>query len=63
MMRIFTLFTTDTRLSLPTLTLLDAEDDVHAIELAEHNLAQSHYHRAVELREGNRAIYESVKVA
>jgi hypothetical protein len=62
-MRTFSLFTTDTRYSLPTVTLVLTEDAERAIALAEANLAQSRYHRAVELREGSRAIYQSLKVA
>lgn len=55
-MRTFSLFTTDTRYSVPTLTLVLAEDDARATVLARNNLAESQFHIAVEVREGDRQV-------
>ena len=52
-MRTFSLFTTDTRYRVPTLTLIAAEDEARAVALAYDNLAQSEFHTAVEVREGD----------
>jgi hypothetical protein len=60
-MRTFSLFTVDTRYSLPVLTLILAEGEHRAIELAKANLGESAYHQAVELRDGKRAIYQKLK--
>ena len=56
-MRTFSLFTTDSRYSVPTLTLVIVEDEQQAIERAEANLRESNFHRAVELRDGGRSVY------
>jgi hypothetical protein len=56
-MRTFSLFTTDSRYSVPTLTLVIAEDERQAIERAEANLRESNFHRAVELRDDERPVY------
>ena len=60
-MQTFSLFTTDTRYSVPTLTLVTAEDEAGAIALAQNNLAQSEFHIAVELLEGERRFYQEVR--
>jgi hypothetical protein len=57
LMRAFSLLTTDTRYSVPTLTLVIAEDERQAIERAEANLRESNFHQAVELRDDRRSIY------
>jgi hypothetical protein len=62
-MRTFSLFTVDTHYTVPTLTLLTVENEQRAIELAQANLDQSEFHRAVELRDGERAIYLRQKAA
>ncbi|MDB5482193.1 MAG: hypothetical protein JWO83_3246 [Caulobacteraceae bacterium] len=62
-MQTFSLFTTDTRYSLPILTYVVADGEQRAIELAKANLDQSEFHRSVELRDGSRAIYQRLKVA
>jgi hypothetical protein len=59
--RTFSLFTTDTRYSVPTLTLVVADDEARAIVLANSASAQSAFHTAVEVREGGRAIYQEIK--
>ena len=60
-MRTFTLFTTDPRYNVPTLTLVVVEDEHRAIELAKVKLAQSDFHLAVELYDGARPIYRTAK--
>ena len=61
MMRTFSLFTTDTRYTVPTLTLILAEDEARAITLAQGNLAESEFHTHVELREGDRCVCKLLK--
>ena len=61
-MRTFSLFTTDSRYSVPTLTLIEADDEKHAIAQALANLEKSIFHRAVELREGSVSIYQKLKL-
>ena len=61
-MRTFSLFTTDTRYSVPTLTFVVADDEQRAIALARANLNQCEFHRAVELRDGERSIFQKLKV-
>jgi methylase of polypeptide subunit release factors len=63
MMRTFSLFTTDTRYSVPTLSIVVVDDEQRAIALARANLDQSNFHRAVELRDGDRPIFQRLKVA
>jgi hypothetical protein len=63
MMRTFSLFTIDTRYTVPTLTVLTVEDEQRAIEQAQANLDQSEFHRAVELWDGERTIYLRQKAA
>jgi len=60
-MRSFSLFTTDSRYSVPTLTLVEAQDEAAAIVRAKEALAASSFHTAVELREGDRPIYQEFK--
>ena len=60
-MRTFTLFTVDSRYSVPTLTLLATEDEAEAIALARDDLARSELHISVEVREGDKRIYHAVK--
>ena len=60
-MRTFSLFTSDTRCKVPTLTFIVAEDEARAIILAQDNLAESEFHIAVELREGDRRLCKLVK--
>jgi hypothetical protein len=60
-MRSFSLFTTDSRYSVPTLTLVQAEDEAAAIVRAKAVLAASSFHTAVELREGDHPIYQEFK--
>jgi hypothetical protein len=60
-MRSFSLFTTDSRYSVPTLTLVEALDEAGAIERAREALRISSFHTAVELREGDERIYEEFK--
>jgi hypothetical protein len=55
-MRTFSLFTTDTRYRVPTLSLILAENEARATVLARDNLALSVFHTAVELREGDRRV-------
>jgi hypothetical protein len=59
--RTFSLFTIDTRYSVPTLTIVLAEDEPRAIELARANLNESRFHRGVELRDGERAVFRKLK--
>lgn len=60
-MRSFSLFTTDSRYTVPTLTLVVAQDEAAAIARARLALAVSAFHTAVELREGERRIYQEFK--
>jgi hypothetical protein len=60
-MRSFSLFTTDSRYTVPTLTLVEAPDKAAAIARAREALTVSSYHIAVELREGDERIYEEFK--
>jgi hypothetical protein len=60
-MRSFSLFTTDSRYSVPTLTLVDALDAAAAIVRAKEALTVSAFHIAVELREGDEPIYREFK--
>ena len=60
-MRTFILFTFDSRYSVPTLTLLATEDEAQAIARAREEIAQSEFHRSVEIREGDRRIYHAVR--
>ena len=60
-MRAFSLFTTDTRYSVPTLTFVVAEDERRAIELARNRLAESKFHTAVELREDDRLVCQLLR--
>ncbi len=46
-MRTFTVFTIDSRYSVPTLTLLATEDEAVAIALAREELGKSEFHTAV----------------
>lgn len=59
--RVFSLFTTDTRYSVPTLTLVLAPDGRAAIARASACLAESAFHTAIEVREGNRIIHQECK--
>jgi hypothetical protein len=61
MMRTFSLFTTDTRYSVPTFALITVEDEQRAIELASADLGRSEFHLAVELHDGKRAIFKKAK--
>jgi hypothetical protein len=56
MMGTYSLFTTDTRYSVPTLTLLIVEDATRAIALARNRLAESEFHTAVEVRDGEKRV-------
>lgn len=56
-MRTFSLFISDTRYRVPTLTLVDAEDEFRAIGLANERLDASAFHTAVEVREGDQCLY------
>ena len=60
-MRAFSLFTTDTRYSVPTLTFVVAEDERGAIELARNRLAESKFHTAVEVREDDRLVCQLLR--
>ena len=60
-MRTFTVFAIDSRYSVPTLTLLATEDEAMAIAVARDELAQSEFHTAVEVREGDKRIYHAVR--
>ena len=60
-MRTYSLYTTDTRYKAPTLTLLTAEDEASAIAMANDSLAGSEFHTAVELRDGEKRIYQRFK--
>ena len=60
-MRTFTLFTTDSRYRVPTLTLLATEDETEAIALAREEIGQSEFHLSVEVREGDKCIYRAVR--
>jgi hypothetical protein len=60
-MRSFSLFTTDSRYRVPTLTLIEAREDDEAIARARQALAASAFHTAVELREGDNRIYQEFK--
>ena len=60
-MRAFSLFTTDTRYSVPTLTFVVVDDERRAIELARNMLAESKFHTAVELREDDRLVCQLLK--
>lgn len=60
-MRSFSLFTTDSRYSVPTLTLVDAADEAEAIARARQTLAASAFHVAVELCEGDERIFQEFK--
>ena len=62
MMRTFSLFTIDTRYTVPTLTLLTVENEQRAIEQAQANLDQSEFHRAVELRDSEHMIFQRLKL-
>lgn len=61
-MRTFSLFTTDTRYSVPTLTLLVVDSERQAIERAKATLGESEFHRAVELRDDERRIYQEIRL-
>jgi hypothetical protein len=56
MMRTFSLFTTDERYSVPTFTLVVTDDETSAMALANRRLAESTFHTAVEVREGDRCV-------
>jgi hypothetical protein len=60
-MRSFSLFTTDSRYSVPTLTLVEAVDEAGAIARAREALTVSSFHIAVELLEGDDRIYQEFK--
>jgi hypothetical protein len=60
-MRSFSLFTTDSRYTVPTLTLIEAVDADDAIARAKDALAASAFHVAVELREDDERIYQEFK--
>jgi hypothetical protein len=60
MMRTFSLFTTDARYGVPTFNLVVADDETCAIALANRRLAESAFHTAVEVREGDRCVYRIV---
>jgi hypothetical protein len=60
-MRIFSLFTTDTRYSVPTLTLIVAAEEAAAISRAAEILAASAFHAAVEVCEGDQVVYREFK--
>lgn len=61
-MRTFSLFTTDIRYGVPTLTLVEAEEERQAIAQALANLRRSPFHRAVELRDGSVSIFQKLKL-
>ena len=61
-MRTFSLFTTDTRYTVPTLTLLIVDDEQGAINEARATLNQSEFHRAVEVWDGQRTIFRRLRV-
>ncbi|HLZ82657.1 MAG TPA: hypothetical protein VKQ54_03760 [Caulobacteraceae bacterium] len=63
MMRIFSLLICDARYRVPTLALLETDDEQRAIELAKATLERSEFHRAVELRDAERAIYQRLRIA
>lgn len=60
-MRAYSLFTIDTRYSVPTLSLLIVEEEECAIELANAKLFESAFHTAVELHDDTRLIYRKTK--
>jgi hypothetical protein len=60
-MRSFSLFTTDARYRVPTLTLIQALEEGEAIARARQVLTASAFHTAIELREGDTRIYQEFK--
>ena len=62
-MRTYNIFVTDTRYSLPVLTIIIVNDEQRAIALADSTLIQSNFHLAVELYEGRREIYHQERPA
>lgn len=56
-MRTFTCLVTDDRYSVPQLSFLLVADEARARELARRELLRSEHHRAVELHDGARLVY------
>lgn len=61
MVRAYSLFTTDMRFNVPTLTFILCADEEAAIARAVENLASSVFHTAVEIRERDDVVYRRVK--
>ena len=60
-MRSYSLFTTDSRYTVPTLTLVQTLDEAAAIDRARQILAASPFHTAVELCEDETRVFQEFK--
>ena len=55
-MRDFTFYIHDQRYTVPTLAVVEADDEELAWELAKKRLSESPFHVAIEVREGDRPL-------